>query len=598
MADRKAITADQLQALRDPRRSLRTCGKVPSQNAVDGKGLAPYDPTAITHRMQQDILSYIASPPIDPATGLTAWFLLVGSRQTGKSWTAEAGFYVKAAYAQTWKHLCTADTGDRAGELLKNINSLHKTWPSGLRAERQYDSEVWQATFKEVYMGGEQLVERVMRTQHAGQNPIGLPWDSIHWSEYAFCPEAYAYWSGLRPAIVNRPRSLMVWETTANPGTITPDVGFAREMYFAAKAKVGDDGVPSRFFARFYPFWDSKLCVRPWPKDATPELEEQRLFERYSPYGLRWEHLAFRRATFREDAEIRRDPDQFGIWYPFDDLTCWAKASGAIFQSHHLDRHRNSGRLVEWLPSGNAMFYRGWRKDPGEVDPDAAYLISVDPNGYGGRDHGAAELREVWQDEQIQVGVFAGGRSDGVDPEVLARWVGQTARRFRAWVIVESTGVGAGVISILRSQYPDIRLYHHNQDFEKPGVPASSKTKQEALAAHKDALMDDLVLQDKLGFGHHLSYQNDKAVEEGDMALQLQGGKTSRNRRGRGHWDRVSASMWGSWGVANGVCPRPMKPKPPVAPKAGYDTLAELDRVLVALDGARPRGAFVRQERD
>lgn len=593
------MTPEELRHLRDPRRALRACGKVPAQSAKGGDNLIDYNPTTITVRMQTDILNYMADPPIDPNTGMVLWMLLIGGRQTGKSVTTEYAAYAKTAYSTAWRHLCTADTPGRAEELLKNVNSLHKTWPKSLRAERQYDSEVYQATFKEMHVGDEHLVERIMRTQHAGENPIGLPWDSWHWSEFCFSPEAGPYYSGLRPAIANRAHARVVWESTPNPGNIVPDVGFGREMYFAAKAARADnaEGALSRFFAKFYPFWDSKLCRRPWPKDLKPDLEELRLYERYHGLGLTWEHLAFRQETFRDDPEIRRDPELFGIWYPFDDLSCWAHIEGAIFNSHHLDRIEKSGRLVKWVPNGNAMYYRGYRKDPGEVDPDAGYLIAVDPNGYKGRDHGAATLREVWDDEQIQVASFAGGWRDGVNPESMAHWVGKTARRFKAVVLVEATGVGAGVLSVLRQQYPDVRLYCHEGDQDRPGVPATAPRKQEMIAVHKDALLSGLTLQDEDGFAQHKGYQNDKVVEETEGQLQLAGGKTSRNRRPRHHWDKVSAEMWASWGVANHVVRRPMKPKALPPPKDCWDTMDELDTILARAAERSSRGAFTPQGR-
>lgn len=591
------MNAEELRHLRDPRAALRACGKVPAQSAVGGQNLISYDPFTISHTLQRDILNYIANPPRDPRTDMVLWMLLIGPRQIGKSVTAEYGFYAKTAYSTSWRHLCTADTRTRAEELLKNVNSLHKTWPKNLRAERAYDSEVYQATFREMRVGDEHLVERIMRTQHAGENPIGLPWDSWHWSEFCFSPEAPAYYSGLRPAIVNRSHARVVWESTPNPGNIVADVGFGRDMYFAAKAARSDDSeaILSRFFAKFYPFWDSKLCRRPWPKGLVPDLEELRLYERYHTAGLTWDHLAFRQETLRDDPEIRRDPDLFGIWYPFDDISCWKSLEGAIFTDHHLSRIERSGRLVEWTPRDNALFYRGWRKDPGEVDPDAAYLISVDPNGYGGRDHGAAEMREVWADEQYQVAVMAGGRRDGVNPETLGHWVGKTARKFKAVVVVEATGVGAGVLSLLKQQYPEVHLYYHENNIDRPGVPATANRKQEAITHHKDALLDDLWLQDKDGLAQHKGYQNDKMVEEGDGALQLAGGRTSRNRRPRHHWDKVSASMWGSWAVANHLVRRPTKPAPTKPPKDGWDTLDELDAILDRMDGRKSRGAFIPQ---
>lgn len=595
-----SITHDDLELLRDPRRSLPVCGKVRAMSAVDGRALIPYDPKLITTRMQLDILQYIADPPRSPLTGQVLWMILLGYRQGGKSVAAEYGFYAQTAYSQSWKHLCVADEPQRAKELLARVNNLHAEWPREVRMERKYDQETWQATFSPVQVEHERLVERLMRTQHTGQNPIGADWDSCHWSEADFSPDAPAWWSAFKPSMTNRDHARLLIETTANPGTITPSVGFVRDLYFASKANrdANDDGGPSRFFCRFYPFWDSKIHQRPWnPKDKL-ENEEIRLLERYGPHGLRKEHLAFRRGEMVDDALIRANPETFRIWYPFDDLTCWPRRGSRIFSSEILERHESSPRITPWVPTDHAQFYPGWRKPPGEVDPDAAYVISVDPNGYGvGRDHGSAELREVWSDEQYQVAVFAGGARDGVDPEVLARWVGLTARKFKARVFVESTGVGMAVLALLRTHYLDIDLYHYEDNPERPGVPASLPRKLEALTHHRTQLAGDLVLQDADGVAQLASYRNDKQVEESDSQLQLAGGHNSRGRRPRHHWDKVSASMWGSWAVGLGHVNRPSKPKAAPPARLEIETAEDWARVdaMLARQAAFRRGVYTHQ---
>lgn len=560
------IDAALLKLLRDPRRALPAYGYVATQDGRD-ETVVRYSPDTVTVRAQRDVLAYWNSPPRDPHTGLTYWRIDLKGRQVGLSTTAEAAAYVRTSTANSWNHLCLADTPKRAQELLARVNLLHDRWDLGVRMTRRYNNETWQASFAPVFAGGERLSDRRMVTQHTGMNPIGGSWDSIHWSEADFSGEdAERYWSSMLPALINRTHAVVHIESTANPGNLVPSVGFLKDMYSAAK-NGRDMGVPNRFLACFYPFWDGRLNSRPWSPHAKPDLEELRLLERYGPKGLTLDHLAFRREALATDPLVRRNPETFGIWYPFDDLTCWPVLAGQTFKAHHMARHLGAPHLIPWDPTNNAMFYPGRRKPAGEPDPDAAYVMGVDPNGYGGRDHGAAELREVWADEQREVASFAGGRREGVNPEALAAWIVETSRRWREagariLVVVESTGVGAGLIALLRRE-PGVDLFHTEPD--RPGVPASAQKKQEALAAHLDALMDDLLLHDEDKVSQHTNYRNDKAVEETDTSLQLQDGNPSRRRRARHHWDKVSACMWTSWAVAAGYVRRPFMPviKPP-----------------------------------
>lgn len=566
-----AITPALLPLLRDPRRALPAFGKVATQVAIDGQNVVPYRPETLTFRAQQDALQYWADPPRDEHTRMTRWLIQLKGRQAGISFTAEAAAYVRTSSASAWHHLCLADTPKRAQELLGRVNLLHDNWPTEVRFERRYNNEEWQANFAPVDIGGERLTQRRMLTQHIQQDPVGGAWDSLHWSEVDFCGEhAATYWSSLQPSLINRYHAQVHLESTANPGDQTGSVGYLKEVYFAAKnRRSGDDGSasPNRFLAKFYPFWDGKLNRRPWAPSWRPDLEELRLLEKYGRAGLALEHLAFRREVMATDFQIRRNPETFGVWYPFDDLTCWPTISGQVFTNTHLARNLNADHLVAWEPSGNAMFYPGRRMPAGRPDPDAGYVLAVDPNGYGGRDHGAAELREVWADSQREVASFAGGRREGVNPEVLADWITALCRRWRVAgarvpVVVESNGVGAAVIALLRGR-EGVDLYH--TEWDRPGVPASQQRKQEALAAHLDALIEDLVLQDADKVEQHTTYRNDKAVEETDGQLQMQDGAPSRRRRPRHHWDKVSASMWASWAIASGIIRRPTFPiaRPP-----------------------------------
>ena len=97
-----------------------------------------------------------------------------------------------------------------------------------------------------------------------------------------------------------------------------------------------------RHKAIFLPFWDGKLNARPVPKGFQPTNEEIDLLNRYSHLGLQQENLVFRRFIMDTDPEIRRNPEMFGVMYPFDDISCWIASTNAAIPEHALEEHLNS----------------------------------------------------------------------------------------------------------------------------------------------------------------------------------------------------------------------------------------------------------------
>lgn len=558
-----------LEQMADPRFSLPRYAKI---KAKAGAGLIPYNPTMLTSTLQRDILDYWANPPRDPRTGDTLWRIFLASRQTGKSTTVGAAAYVKTAYSTVWRHLCTADTPDRADMLIGRVNDIHESWPLRLRMRRRWAQETKKATFVAGRLAGREFGERTMFTQHAAMNAIGDAIDSQHWSECDFVDGA-AYWSALRPALTTNRDAIVCWETTANPGNVVPATGWFKSQYLAAKRGTDlETGAYSRFRAGFYPFWDGLLNRAPWPKEWTPDLEELRLLDRYGPLGLTLDNLAFRRQAIHEDQLLERNPGLFGIWYPFDDVSCWPAAGNSTFDTAIIARQKGSGLLQQWPEGATEREYPGRRRPAGEPDPDASYIIAVDPNGFGGRDHGVATLRECWDDLQLQRAVIAGGARDGVQPDTIAAWVVAQARKFGARVFVEANGVGQAVIALIK-QHSDVSIYHRSKG--KPGIAASTGSKAQALAAHRTFLRRELFFQSEWTLDQHADYQNDKAVEESDGQLQLNAGPT-RRRRDRSHWDQVSAEMWASWAVRHAGVRLPSLPEAP-EPKVFEGTAEDWD---------------------
>ena len=504
-----ATPAQLLQVLQTPRLSLPQFGRVHDQ---ESGSFINYDPQRITEKLQPSILSYFSAPPRTPS-GHTKWMTLLGYRQGGKSTTAEFAAYCKAAYSPGWDHVCIADTKDRAEYLHSRLHHLHRTWPSQLRTNQMSSREVRQLTFDPNH-GGKM---RVLSAE-SGAVGVGQSIDSLHASEPHLWSDLEGSLFLLLPAIRNRKNCLALFEATPWERN-----GPWHDHYLNAKRSTTDPN--ARHFSVFFPYWDGKLNRRPWEKTWNPDQEELGLMNRYGPAGLTWDSLAFRRAALSDDPELRRNPERFPVMYPFDDIGCWIAATNSAIPEHVIEPHLKRP-LKEW--------YGGPYQEYEAPQADALYAIGVDPSGYAARDHASFQILKVYQDEWTQVACFA----THTDPVTLTRELTRQANRYnKARICVESNGVGQAVLALLEQQaYSNI--YYEGRF--KPGFTVTGKSLDQVTAHLIDALMESLILQDKDTIEQLQTYKNDKRIEESPNTEILRG-KSSARRRGRHHWDKVSA---------------------------------------------------------
>ena len=279
-----------------------------------------------------------------------------------------------------------------------------------------------------------------------------------------------------------------------------------------------------RWLYAFFPFWDGELNQRQWPKNSVVTNEELGYLNRFGHLGLTKEHLAFRRLMLETDAEIRRNPDLFKVYYPFDDVSCWIATVGSVFRQDILKKHQES-ELVRW----NAPYM--------EYEPPkagAVYVMGVDPAGYAARDHAAFHVLKVYDGEWTQVACYGAT----TDPVAFAKKIHDVGRKYNnALVGVESNGVGVATLALLDEMgYPNI----YYEKAYKPGVAATVKSVAQMLSYLQDGLMDTLVLRDEDTVGQLGSYREDKVTERSAASEILHSGKPNR-RRERHHWDKVSA---------------------------------------------------------
>jgi hypothetical protein len=490
----------------EPASVLMAYGTV--QDQVSGQRMR-YDPQAITHELQDTVLSYVQDTPRDEE-GYAKWLVLLAGRQNGKSLVSTLAFFPKAMYSDGWNHATIADTKERADTLHERIMINYDHWPEEIKVQQLVANEVRSLTFQ--HRG--KMAVHSMGTKAVG---IGRGTDSLVWSECAFADDAATQWSLLQPSMINRQNSLAVLECT--PALL----GEASAGWWRDRCKSAERGYGRDIFA-FFPFWDSKLCRRKWREDWKLDPLEEKLLEQYGYQGLDLENLAFRRLMIESDPEISKYPELFGVYYPLDPLSCWITGAKSVIPGHAIARHTampiaEKEGFTEFLPPKGG----------------AEYLIGVDPAGFGGRDHASFQIFEMWNGKWKQAASFGAV----IDPlEFNKELVKQGLRYNKAMIAVERNGVGVATITHLQNEaYPRIFFDSHF----KPGVWNSSHDAMMSILT--GCLLDELEIYGGETLDQLKTYQSDKMVEPSQRSGLLSGGKAPARRRERHHWDRVSALM-------------------------------------------------------
>tara|TARA_R110000737_G_scaffold156331_1_gene185053 strand:+ start:690 stop:2417 length:1728 start_codon:yes stop_codon:yes gene_type:complete len=510
-----------LQTLRSPKHALPAFGEVHDQQT--GR-FTKYDPEKITYELQNTVLDYVSNPPRLPS-GETEFLTLLAYRQAGKSLSIEYAMYCKAAYIPGWDHICIADNRDRADYLHKRVHHLHQRWPEQIRSKTIAGRESRQLTFNGLQGGKMRILSAEAGAVGVGQSP-----DSFHASECHLWSDFNGSMFLINPSLINRREALVIFEATPWEQNCA-----WHEHYVMAKSGSG------RHRAVFFPFWDGKLNVRPVTSDFIPTNDEIALLNRYQSEGLSAENLVFRRFIMDTDPEVRKNPEMFGVMYPFDDLTCWIAATNAAIPNRALQKHLKQS-LKEWV--GPYAEY-----EPPEMG--AIYAIGVDPCGYAARDHASFQVLKCWDGEWTQVAVYA----EHIDPLSFTNQLIRTAKRYgNARICVESNGVGQAVIALLNErEYSN--LYYEARF--KAGFTSTAKSLDKATGWLIEGLLDELIFNDRESVEQLQTYKNDKSVEEGASSEVLRG-TASKKRRDRHHWDKVSALIMAV------VCARdlPVRTKP------------------------------------
>mgnify|MGYP001572067549 CR=1 FL=1 len=498
---------EQLRWLRSPGKCLPTLGYVLDQETSK---YVKYDPRRLTNTLQDIILSYYDDPPLT-AEGQTKWLTVLTARQMGKSLTGEYAAYPKVAYSPGFDHTCIADTKDRAEYLHNRVHQLHLKWEESVRSPTMSVRETRQLTFDPKYGGKMRVLSAEAGAVGIGQSP-----DSFHASEPPFWSDFSGTMSLIYPSIINRSNCYALFEATPweagcdwHNHCIEAERGTGRHMY------------------KFIPFWDGVLNRRIWNTDWSLDPDEEALLQGYGAKGLTLDNLAFRRLMLDTDPEIRRNPNLFKVFYPFDDITCWQSSAVSAIPRHAIERHQKVG-----LWDSDLEYFE---MEP--PDSEGVYVMGVDPCGYAARDHAAFQVIRLYEDAWVQVARYAGH----TEPTKFTEIIEQKAKRYnKATIVVESNGVGQAVLALLRDhEYPNVFC----DKLGRPGFVSSSQSLDRATGYLIDALIDNLILWDKQTVEQLLTYKHDKRIEE-SASTELIRGAPSTKRRDRHHWDLVSALIF------------------------------------------------------
>lgn len=545
----------------------------------------PYDPDKVAPHLQRSMLDYVSNTPKD-INGFNKWLVVLGPRQCGKSMCAALALYYYCAFRPGSTAAIIADLKERAEELFRYIVNNHTHLHEQVRPITIPNRESRQLTF-DAQMGGK--IKAL--SAESGNLGIGRALDFTQLSELPFMADAAGLWNGLYPAIVNRAEASLIMESTPAPMS-KPSAAWYRDMCMSARQEGG------RMDFLFAPFYSSILCERAWDPSNTLEAHEQVMLNQFGPKNgeplsapkewryLTLENIAFMREVIRDDAEVRRHPELFRVFYPTDPTTCWVQAGGGAIPASILEKHL-ARVVVPWNPKQGYQEYQ-------EPNAAAQYVIGVDPAGLGGGDQASFQVLEVWADTWTQVACFASNMND---PYAVARRIIETANRYNnATVIVENNGNGLATImplqaatdrdgTILKDERGNEKRYHLKNLYYhqlagnagiRPGIPASGKTKQEALNYTIDALLDCLVIRDDMTLDQLLSYNRDAETQASEKWGILNPGRSMQGRRDKHHWDRVSALGWAIYAARS----MPIRTRPKTAVEVQEEISSIEEKIL------------------
>ena len=408
------------------------------------------------------------------------WLVISKARQAGFTTLTNALMFHQSLFHKNSYVAIVAQREDTSKKNLAAIRTMLETLPWWFsqkciewdRANTgRHVNSVSQITFKSFLTDTEQKLQAFSASAKAvrGETPT-----AIHWTETAFCDEAYQMAKAVFPALRRRAQSLVILESTSN-GT---------GNFYADTVKSVNDGSDSQFRLVFHAWHEDPLYREPVPANFSPTDDEMELKKEL---GLDNEQLQFRRVAIADNSG---DVNSFMQEYP-------STVDESFIATDSLYFTQDSHQVVEEAIENTQYISRINYDDFGISDsdfgntyiwakPNPHYQYAIGVDSSEGTEGGDWTVIGVMDPFGSLVACFR----DKIRPDVTAAVVAHLGTRYnKAKVLVERNGgSGSYILNELQSRLRYSNLYYSEDG--RAGFITNEISKKKILANFQQGLID------------------------------------------------------------------------------------------------------------
>jgi hypothetical protein len=377
--------------------------------------------------------------------------IVLKGRQLGISTLTEGLLFLWNFFHPGSAQLVIAHNTDSTRALFEKTRLYWRTWPGRRAYKLQSDTQrrfLW-----------DHLSSMEVATARNVASARGMTLTGVHASEVAFWDEPEELWNGLGEAIPNRPRTLVVIESTAN----------GMGDYFHSTWKRAEVG-GNDYAPLFFPWWKHyEYTAQHAMLDPTcdyPDTDERWLRDNL---GLDENRLAWRRWKIEQK---NGDVDKFNQEYPSTPGDAFLATGTNVFPLPKLKEcYKPERGMVGFIVAETGEFFANSHGDGKGMltvyrkpHPDNDYFVAGDPTYSTQNDRACIQVinRRTYE----QVAVWHGY----VDPIQFGYELVKVGKYFgNAMVSTEVNGPGYGTIAtVIASGYPNV--WRHRQADRVPGA--------------------------------------------------------------------------------------------------------------------------------
>ena len=410
------------------------------------------------------------------------WLVISKARQAGFTTLTNAMMFHQSLFHKNSYVAIIAQKEDTSKKNLSAIRTMLQTLPWWFTQRciewdcantGRHVNSASQVTFKSIITDTEVKLQAFSASAKAvrGETPT-----AVHWTETAFCEEAYEMAKAIFPALRRRSRSLVILESTSNgTGNFYSDT--------VSKVKEGSD---SQFRLVFHPWHEDALYRAPIPATFQLTDDEKKL---KAEFDLDDEQLVFRRITIADNGG---DVNSFMQEYP-------STVEESFIATDSLYFTGDTRLIVEDLVSTTPYLKRIHYTDAGIVpsefgntfiwaNPELSYQYAIGMDCSEGTEGGDYTVISVIDPFGKLVACFR----DKARPDVIAAIAAHLGRQYNnARILVERNGIGSYILLELSSKLRYGNIY--NDTDGRPGFKTQEHSKKRILAQLQQDIVDRTV---------------------------------------------------------------------------------------------------------